>query len=539
MSERNETRFHPIIMSSCPLTKQIDSQLSMFESPTSTLSETQNQFESDYRLKRKSIKNIDSYQLLEPSVDQKCASINKTRPASAETELKFRQCEYLKTKNSSNGLANEKNGYEMIKFMDIKQCCVSPKENGSRFSNGKIDEARFWKQTIVVENEDCDVENGDVEFAVNSCETNNEKNQDVCCDETGLKTDDGVDCDPTRKDFNIPNCCETNLVQGVVAIDDSVRNNHDCKEINNNTSANCETTRTAEWNENGLNDDNCENLCSMLNEKAQLKSSDHNCERKGTENGIDKNENVVDDCENHYGMKEKCTNEVCGDRNEQLATKGSLGLSRSLCNKPQINDLKDLIQELHLIFAHDLVNVDYVEFVMKSYKSNFQEWKKYAKFDKYKYTRNLVDAGNDKFNLMILCWGEGHGSSVHDHANAHCFMKMLDGALTETRYAWPSNAQVHEEEQQPLQVISKSQLNVNEVCYINDSLGLHRVENSSYSNRAVSLHLYSPPFNACSVFNEKTGHKSISKVTFWSKFGKRNKTILTADDRMTQVLEDN
>lgn len=26
-----------------------------------------------------------------------------------------------------------------------------------------------------------------------------------------------------------------------------------------------------------------------------------------------------------------------------------------------------------------------------------------------RYTRNLVDEGNGKFNLMILCWGEGHG----------------------------------------------------------------------------------------------------------------------------------
>lgn len=54
-----------------------------------------------------------------------------------------------------------------------------------------------------------------------------------------------------------------------------------------------------------------------------------------------------------------------------------------------------------------------------------------------RYTRNLVDAGNGKFNLMILCWGEGHGSAIHDHADAHCFMKMLKGELCEVRYAWP------------------------------------------------------------------------------------------------------
>lgn len=38
---------------------------------------------------------------------------------------------------------------------------------------------------------------------------------------------------------------------------------------------------------------------------------------------------------------------------------------------------------------------------------------------------------------MILCWGEGHGSAIHDHADSHCFMKMLKGELAEIRYAWP------------------------------------------------------------------------------------------------------
>lgn len=48
-----------------------------------------------------------------------------------------------------------------------------------------------------------------------------------------------------------------------------------------------------------------------------------------------------------------------------------------------------------------------------------------------RYTRNLVDEGNGRFNLMVLCWGEGHGSAIHDHANAHCVMKILQGKLCE------------------------------------------------------------------------------------------------------------
>jgi cysteine dioxygenase len=75
--------------------------------------------------------------------------------------------------------------------------------------------------------------------------------------------------------------------------------------------------------------------------------------------------------------------------------------------------------------------------LMANYKSNPADWKKYALFDPMNYTRNLVSNGNGKFNLMVLCWGTGQQSSIHDHSAAHCIVKMLDGELSETRFDWP------------------------------------------------------------------------------------------------------
>ncbi|CAG0898522.1 unnamed protein product [Darwinula stevensoni] len=183
---------------------------------------------------------------------------------------------------------------------------------------------------------------------------------------------------------------------------------------------------------------------------------------------------------------------------------------------PRVDSLSQLCQELHRVFDSDRVDVDYVYELMRNYKSDPKEWKKFAKFDRYRYTRNLVDAGNGKFNLMVLCWGEAHGSSIHDHANSHCFMKMLMGSLTETRFDYPGGDTVGE-----LHKISITELKTNEVVYINDEQGLHRVENASHTQPAVSLHLYCPPFDACHAFDQRTGHKTMNKVTFWSAFGKR------------------
>lgn len=98
-----------------------------------------------------------------------------------------------------------------------------------------------------------------------------------------------------------------------------------------------------------------------------------------------------------------------------------------------------------------------------------------------RYTRNLVDAGNGRFNLMILCWNEGQSSTIHDHADSHCFMKVLKGGLTEIKYCWPQpendvisdcepkcigNYQNTEEENE-LQEISRTTITTNDVCYIN------------------------------------------------------------------------
>ena len=94
-----------------------------------------------------------------------------------------------------------------------------------------------------------------------------------------------------------------------------------------------------------------------------------------------------------------------------------------------------LVANLLRIFESDKVNVEEVEDLLASYKSNPKDWKRFAKFDKFKYTRNLVHEGNGKFNLMLLCWAEGNQSSIHDHANAHCFVKVLDGQLREVKFS--------------------------------------------------------------------------------------------------------
>ncbi|KAL0809838.1 hypothetical protein ABMA28_011327 [Loxostege sticticalis] len=280
-------------------------------------------------------------------------------------------------------------------------------------------------------------------------------------------------------------------------------------------------------------------------------------------------------------------NANCKMRVSQCADMEIIPIERPLKVTQEISGLDKLVEELHKVFTDDFVNIQDVQQLMAGYKSNPKDWKKYAKFDRFRYTRNLVDAGNGAFNIMILCWGPGHASAIHDHADSHCFMKLLSGSLEEVRYDWPStvepevrkvlkrnrcssetadqletkmadldlscqndscqnfggkvdrcqsecrNGNGYEEEDyssDQMEEIGRTRLEVNDVCYINDALGLHRMENPSHVDSAVSLHLYCPPFDSCRVFDARTGKPSEVKVTFWSVNGKKVKRVIEAID---------
>ncbi|RDA82962.1 hypothetical protein CP532_0874 [Ophiocordyceps camponoti-leonardi (nom. inval.)] len=155
----------------------------------------------------------------------------------------------------------------------------------------------------------------------------------------------------------------------------------------------------------------------------------------------------------------------------------------------------------------DDVDVGFLKRLMEEYDSGQGGWSRFAFGDSSRgYTRNLVDEGNGKSNLLVLVWSPGKGSPIHDHGNAHCLMKVLYGSLTETRYAFPDESV----DEKPMTVISERTFKNNAVTYMADELGLHRVSNRG-SDFAVSLHLYTPPNVAkqgCHIFDEKTGRRS-------------------------------
>jgi len=160
-----------------------------------------------------------------------------------------------------------------------------------------------------------------------------------------------------------------------------------------------------------------------------------------------------------------------------------------------------------------------VKSYMESYDASLGEWKRFAFWDeKCNYTRNLIATDNKTFTLMLLCWNSNKASPIHDHAGSECFMRIIEGEVVEIRCEMPK------EENKPLVVTQKTTLAAPCVAFINDSIGLHKIENSS-SKRAVSLHCYMPPYDSCHCFitPDVSAKASTCNVTFYSENGSRTK----------------
>ncbi|RLV91559.1 Cysteine dioxygenase CDG1 [Spathaspora sp. JA1] len=189
---------------------------------------------------------------------------------------------------------------------------------------------------------------------------------------------------------------------------------------------------------------------------------------------------------------------------------------------PESSEFYKLIQDLKRLLGKDKglsseeIDIDKVKQLMEDYKSEELDWGKFALHDSSRnYSRNGIININGNANLLILVWSPEKSSAIHDHANAHCCMKILAGELVESLYDIP-----RVEGSSKMEVKKMTTLVRDEVGYISDNIGLHRITNPLKDRVSVSLHLYTPPYAAmygCSMYesNGTKHHVDMSKYYSW------------------------
>jgi cysteine dioxygenase len=142
------------------------------------------------------------------------------------------------------------------------------------------------------------------------------------------------------------------------------------------------------------------------------------------------------------------------------------------------------------------------------------------------YTRNLVATDHQTYTLLVLVWTPGKASAIHDHPCDGCWMRVLSGSIRECRYAPKGNACVDggsDVSATCLECIQDDVYREGQVLHIEDCLGYHKIENPSSTKPAVTMHLYSPPFERCRVWLDETSATSSrsSWVQYDSEYGQR------------------
>ena len=143
---------------------------------------------------------------------------------------------------------------------------------------------------------------------------------------------------------------------------------------------------------------------------------------------------------------------------------------------------------------------------------------KYLFFSKGNYTRNLIFK-NEIFECMAICWEVGQASRIHNHRDQNCWMAVPIGRLEVENFHLVSQDVEHGSSQ--LVPTDTVEMNPTHPCAVDPADPVHRVVNpKKFGERAVSLHIYSRPFDSCVVYSPEQGTCGVIKLHYTTVFGK-------------------
>jgi cysteine dioxygenase len=143
----------------------------------------------------------------------------------------------------------------------------------------------------------------------------------------------------------------------------------------------------------------------------------------------------------------------------------------------------------------------------------------YLTWDRQHYTRNLIDK-TPLYELIAICWEVGQISSVHNHRDQNCWMAVPIGRLLVENYR--VLAQQLDQGTSQLETAETLEMNADHPCAVDPMEPVHRVLNPrEFNQRAVSLHVYSRPFDTCVVYSPEQGTCGVIKLHYTTEFGKK------------------
>jgi cysteine dioxygenase len=182
-------------------------------------------------------------------------------------------------------------------------------------------------------------------------------------------------------------------------------------------------------------------------------------------------------------------------------------------------DIADWVKGLAAISERDFTLHNVQDYIV-AHAVNPDSIEKYLFFSKGNYTRNLIFK-NNVFECMTICWEIGQSSRVHNHRDQNCWMSAPIGKLR------IQNFRVNERDSAlgtchilPTDIYD---MDATHPAYVNPLEPVHQVLNlPEFNQRAVSIHIYSKPFDTCEIYQREKGTYADVPLHYTSEYGKLN-----------------
>ena len=184
----------------------------------------------------------------------------------------------------------------------------------------------------------------------------------------------------------------------------------------------------------------------------------------------------------------------------------------------QAVSIDDFVSGLRKLVEKDFTEVTGTLNYIRAHPIDAETLQPYLFWNSQHYTRNLIDK-TDLYELLALCWEPGMKSSIHNHKGQNCWMAAPSGRLLVQNYrVLEENLAAHHCNICPTDQATITPENPVAVDPLNP---VHDVSNPrEWNQRAVSLHVYSRPFDSCVVYSVEQCSCGEIGLQYTSEYGK-------------------
>jgi cysteine dioxygenase len=181
--------------------------------------------------------------------------------------------------------------------------------------------------------------------------------------------------------------------------------------------------------------------------------------------------------------------------------------------------IDEFISRLRCCSQEDFIQVKSVHELLRASPIEPQSIERYLIWDRQHYTRNLIDK-TPLYELLAICWEVGQGSSIHNHKDPNCWMAVPIGRLLVQNYRVLSqDLNAGTCDIVPTDII---EMNPISPAAVDPKEPVHKVYNpAEFQQRAVSLHVYSRPYDSCVVYSQEQHKCGEIKLSYTSEYGRK------------------